>query len=501
MAPVTPEERWRRTIDLRKRPARSKVTGLLREFGFTERTHEAEKDIESRLARVGLLVEPALSIAADEAVVLISRREAPRVVSNRSGPEGGAAASIFDADDREVGPPRVASEGYAVEAPPEAASSSMTAASVTGLEHQLADVRTEADQLRRQLEAQMLEAGRFEALAREQLAAHAAALEDRKQRLIEMSGALRATKQALEEARDEIRQAVAELAQDSNVSTEVRDRPAAPPVAPWTAADESSLPAPLDGVPSEGSGEDLDMGAGRPLEGAEQDKPVKDEFDQWLVPADSRPQASDEQGFDVRALDSGADDDLLISDDAVNDSDALHDALELDHAGELHDAGEVHDGRELHDGRGSRDADESHDADELFAVGELFGVAEPYEAGQQPDRDAPPDGDVRFDLDLPSERPQPLENEFAAPWPDHAAEATPMLQPASPSPGAPDPPEVAHVAERPTLGGLLRGRGRWHGSCSICDRVPTENKRKDLEAAGWDLDEAAPMCPQCRGIG
>jgi len=60
------------------------------------------------------------------------------------------------------------------------------------------------------------------------------------------------------------------------------------------------------------------------------------------------------------------------------------------------------------------------------------------------------------------------------------------------------------VVERATLGKALRGRGgrgRWQGSCSICGREPAVNKRKDLEAAGWDLDDDAAACPQCRGLG
>jgi hypothetical protein len=60
--------------------------------------------------------------------------------------------------------------------------------------------------------------------------------------------------------------------------------------------------------------------------------------------------------------------------------------------------------------------------------------------------------------------------------------------------------------ERPTLGKALRGRGgrnrgRWQGSCSVCGRKPLENRRRDLEAAGWDLDDEGAACPQCRGLG
>ena len=91
-----------------------------------------------------------------------------------------------------------------------------------------------------------------------------------------------------------------------------------------------------------------------------------------------------------------------------------------------------------------------------------------------------------------------------------ARAALPPPPPAPPSPfvdeGAAEPPAPA---ERPTLGKVLRGRGgrggrsrsRWDGTCSYCGRMPQVTRRKDLEAAGWDLDDAAAACPQCRGVG
>ena len=100
-----------------------------------------------------------------------------------------------------------------------------------------------------------------------------------------------------------------------------------------------------------------------------------------------------------------------------------------------------------------------------------------------------------------------LESEIEAHWPDEPAPALPPPPPAPPSPFgdelAPEPPTVA---ERATLGKVLRGRGgrargRWEGSCSICGREPQVNRRKDLQAAGWDLDDDAAACPQCRGVG
>ena len=103
-----------------------------------------------------------------------------------------------------------------------------------------------------------------------------------------------------------------------------------------------------------------------------------------------------------------------------------------------------------------------------------------------------------------------LEPEIEARWPDEPAAALPPPPPAPPSPFgdelAPEAPEAPDVAERPTLGKVLRGRGgrgrgRWEGRCSICGREPQVNRRKDLQAAGWDLDDDAAACPQCRGVG
>jgi hypothetical protein len=109
---------------------------------------------------------------------------------------------------------------------------------------------------------------------------------------------------------------------------------------------------------------------------------------------------------------------------------------------------------------------------------------------------AVPAGDARFD---------DLERDPA--WLDQPTSALPPPPPPPPSPWADEPePEAPAPHDRPALGkarrsGRARGRGRWHGSCSICGRLPADTKRKDLEAAGWDLDDETAACPQCRGIG
>jgi hypothetical protein len=120
------------------------------------------------------------------------------------------------------------------------------------------------------------------------------------------------------------------------------------------------------------------------------------------------------------------------------------------------------------------------------------------------------DADELYDPDSPDAKRfgAPLESEIEARWPDDPATALPPPPPAPPSPWAdePDPPPPPDTDARGTLGKVLRGRGgrgrgRWEGSCSICGRLPQVTRRKDLQAAGWDLDDDAAACPQCRGVG
>ena len=92
--------------------------------------------------------------------------------------------------------------------------------------------------------------------------------------------------------------------------------------------------------------------------------------------------------------------------------------------------------------------------------------------------------------------------------PEDAPSALPPPPPLPPSPFGDEPPAAAgpDPGERPSRapawrGRMARGRGRWHGSCSVCDRIPEVTRRRELEAAGWQLDGDFPTCPQCRGLG
>lgn len=93
-----PELRWRRTIDRRGRPTRLTVRRLLRDFGFAGLGPESQATIESRLAEVGVTVNPPLSRAEPDTIITLDAAE---------GESGLAAAAA-------PGPP--AGEGTPVQA-------------------------------------------------------------------------------------------------------------------------------------------------------------------------------------------------------------------------------------------------------------------------------------------------------------------------------------------------------------------------------------------------
>jgi hypothetical protein len=109
--------------------------------------------------------------------------------------------------------------------------------------------------------------------------------------------------------------------------------------------------------------------------------------------------------------------------------------------------------------------------------------------------DTPDDG-----LDTPPPAFEPTESAQDAP------STLPPPPPLPPLPFADEVPErPPELGERPSpkpakRGRMARGRGRWQGTCSVCERFPEVTRRKDLEAAGWQLDGDFPTCPQCRGL-
>ena len=119
--------------------------------------------------------------------------------------------------------------------------------------------------------------------------------------------------------------------------------------------------------------------------------------------------------------------------------------------------------------------------------------AEPDDLGVDPAGDA-------FDPSAPAPAPEP------SAWAQDGSGALPPPPPLPPLPFADEPrahpPEPAERSPRQPArrGRMARGRGRWQGTCSVCERFPEVTRRKDLEAAGWQLDGDFPTCPQCRGL-
>lgn len=73
-----PEQRWRRTVARRGRPAKLKLGRLVRDFGYGELDREAGETIEARLATVGLAVDPPLNAVGVDEVVTLYALEEPR---------------------------------------------------------------------------------------------------------------------------------------------------------------------------------------------------------------------------------------------------------------------------------------------------------------------------------------------------------------------------------------------------------------------------------------
>ena len=132
MSPLdeAPEQRWRRTVDRRNRPAKLKVDRLLRDFGYDELDSEVGDAIEARLAGVSLAVAPSLRNAAAGEVVTI-------YANDSAAAEEGRAAAVT---------------GAVEPAPAEEPAASDVAQMVTYLKQQVLDARAEAERLRTELD-------------------------------------------------------------------------------------------------------------------------------------------------------------------------------------------------------------------------------------------------------------------------------------------------------------------------------------------------------------
>ena len=87
-----PEQRWRRTVDRRNRPAKLKVDRLLRDFGYAELDAEVGDAIEARLAGVALAVAPSLRNAEAGEVVTIYANDSAAAEAGDAAADAAAAS-------------------------------------------------------------------------------------------------------------------------------------------------------------------------------------------------------------------------------------------------------------------------------------------------------------------------------------------------------------------------------------------------------------------------
>jgi hypothetical protein len=532
-----PEQRWRRTVDRRSRPAKLKVERLLRDFGYAELDADAGEAIEARLASVALTVAPPLRDAAVGEVVTIYADES--AIEPLTPPPEPAA----DAADVAPQPPPKPRRRAPRAAEPSVATD--VAQMVSYLKQEVLDARAESERLRTELDRRIAARTdaemQAEAIIAEQaatlqeqsrqIAEQATTLQDQSRQIAELGAALEHTRETLADTREEIRRAVGELqalpelerlpeelageGDDVDPDDELElggDEPYGDPEAEG-AGDE---PAALSAAPAawepgdpvvrreEPAAEDeasaiSDVG----LDAEEPALGIGDAAAEFEDPAPAPALESEEPPavrFDATALDLDGpalgSDPVASAPGAPEPAPAEAPALDPDPPPPVPDeAGEP----------------------ESWVPAQLR-ATEP--APEPAPDDAPPrersddavadfddflyDPDELYDPDTPDGDGPPLEPESEAPWIDQPTSVLPPPPPPPPSPWADEPePEAPAAQDRPALGRALRGRGRgrWQGSCTICGRVPVDNKRKDLEAAGWDLDDHAAACPQCRGVG
>jgi len=199
-----PEQRWRRTVDRRSRPAKLKVERLLRDFGYAELDAEVGDAIEARLAGVALGVSPPLREASTSQLVTIYADEG---AIERLPPPAEQAPAVDPAPASAPPPPRPRASVPA----PEPSVATDVAQMVTYLKQEVLDARAESERLRTELDHRIAARTDAEVEAQAVIAEQAAALEERDRQISELGTALEQSRQALAETREEIRRAVGEL--------------------------------------------------------------------------------------------------------------------------------------------------------------------------------------------------------------------------------------------------------------------------------------------------
>lgn len=561
-----PEHRWRRTVDRRNRPAKLKVDRLLRDFGYAELDAHVGDAIEARLAGVALAVAPSLRNAAAGEVVTIYANDSPALEEGRAAADAAAITPPPPAEEE----PAVASDvaqmvtylkqqvldargeagrlrteldrRIAARVDSERESERIIAEQAAALEQQsrqLAELSAALNSTREALAETRDEirraVGELQALPEPATADDAAPLRSD-------AGLLSPEPDRSGDADDETGEAGSLSGEEWGDGREEAEAAGPPPDElgdptaspedravdlgePDLAVEDAPAPAAQDPAFDLDDEPGLEVGEGRPRVVREPDfeleVPVRDR--------DRRAPAVEDPTFDL-------DEPPLRADGALQ----MQPELELDEPAQDvgRPAAEQH---EIDLGERAPEPAARERADDLDAPlppsSEWLPVdlRSPADEGaptaasglETPVDDATSGGEGAADFDDflyaadelydpdeadPAAFGTPLESEIEARWPDEPTTALPPPPPAPPSPWAeePDPQPPGAIAERATLGKVLRGRGargggrgrgRWEGSCSICGRQPQENRRKDLHAAGWDLDDEAPACPQCRGVG
>ena len=213
MSPLdeAPEQRWRRVVDRRNRPAKLKVDRLVRDFGYAALDDEVGDAIEARLAGVALAVAPSLRNAIAGEVVTIYANDS---AASERGRRPVAEPPAVQPRPRECGPSVWFPPSRTAEAGARAGARRRRRRGADGELPQAAGarrarrVRAPAHRARDGIAAARTDVERdTEAIIVQQ----AAVMEEQDRQIAELGAALDATRQALADTRDEIRRAVGEL--------------------------------------------------------------------------------------------------------------------------------------------------------------------------------------------------------------------------------------------------------------------------------------------------
>ena len=555
-----PEQRWRRTV--RKRPAKLKLGRLLRDFGYSELDDDVADAIEARMAGVGLAVRPPLRQAAADEIVTVYRPQgadddvpaaADAVAARPPEPVAPAAPEPPRPRPRRTGDPdsaRMISDlkGQLADA---RAESERLRTELEGRIAAMADAdRLAGERLAEQsavVDDQTHRLAELSGLLHQTRAALAEARDEIRRTLGDMPAAI-----------------VEAPAEDGGLSAEEgwltdADEPL-PPSAIEAAASAIALPADEPDEPDEPDGPGVDAEAPPPHDAGLDPVASRDVFagpgealsdedvfaaDAGWPPSQEDPGAGADPSPEVDDLvfkpelpasaEVPAQDDEFVPEPDMAPQEDVFGALPEDEAFSFEPA----DGPPpetvarppapprrsgfftLQPQPAARDDGADSDGDPPPAQDTAAQEPVPVDEWRLDDEQTPagtPAGEIDLELadwhaddglqpaDLAFDPPADASGEpEPAAWAPDATGALPPPPPLPPLPFADDvparPPKPAERPSRPAKRGrMARGRGRWEGTCSVCERFPETTRRRDLEADGWQLDGDFPTCPQCRGL-